>query len=161
MKQAVSDDTFWNSVRAKADEILESAAIYVANRIERDARTLAAVGLFTLDRIRRDVGRALPAATRQARKLLLATNSTYAERLVEMTFERNRNDAGFQLPTERSVTDREILQDSADLYDDLTTPADEIRSVTSAILDILSGKELDLNENGGRRRVGVVGRVGG
>ena len=97
--KAVSDNAFWNSLRAKADEIIESVGIYIENRIERDSRTLAAVGTFTLDRIRRDVGRALPAAGRQARRLLLATNSSYAEELLDQ--------GPFALPSERSSTGRE------------------------------------------------------
>ena len=95
---------------------------------------MAAVGLFTLDRIRRDIGRALPAAGRATRKLLLATNSTYAEKLLDVT-----DRTPFALPAERSMTDREML---GDVYDELSTPADEIRQVTEAIIDILSGKRL-------------------
>lgn len=45
----------------------------------------------------------------------------------------------FALPAERSSTDREMM---GDVYDALSTPADEIRQVTEAILDILSGKRL-------------------
>jgi hypothetical protein len=108
--------------------------IYIENRIERDSQTLAAVGLFTLDRIRRDIGRALPAAGRATRKLLLATNSSYAERLLDVT-----DRTPFALPAERSLTDREMF---GDVYDELSTPADEIRQVTEAILDILSGKRV-------------------
>lgn len=133
--KTVADNTFWNSLKAKATEIIESVGIYIENRIERDAQTLAAVGLFTLDRIRRDIGRALPAAGRATRKLLLATNSSYAEKLLDVT-----DRTPFALPAERSLTDRELLGD--DVYDELSTPADEIRQVSEAILDILSGKSL-------------------
>ncbi|KAL7535099.1 hypothetical protein ACHAWF_005058 [Thalassiosira exigua] len=127
---------FWNSLKAKAAEIIDSVGIYIENRIERDAQTLAAVGLFTLDRIRKDVGRALPAAGRQARRLLLATNSTYAERLLDAT-----DETPFALPSERSLTDREVLDGYGDLYDELSTPADEIRQVVEAISDILAGRD--------------------
>jgi len=146
---AVSDNTFWNSLRAKAEELLESATIYIENRIERDSQTLAAVGLFTLDRIRRDIGRALPAAGRATRQLLLATNSSYAEKLVEMTDRRNT----FALPSDRTLTDREMLRGSEDLYEELTTPADEIRQVTEAIRDILSGKDVQDSSYSARRGV--------
>ncbi|KAL7534343.1 hypothetical protein ACHAXR_005803 [Thalassiosira sp. AJA248-18] len=137
---AVSDDTFWNSLKAKANEIIDSVGIYIENRIERDAQTLAAVGLFTIDRIRRDIGRALPAAGRATRKLLLATNSSYAEKLLDVT-----DETPFALPSERSLTDRE----------ELTTPADEIRQVTEAIRDILSGKELSESSSYSPTRRGV------
>jgi len=134
---AVSDNTFWNSLKAKANEIIDSVGIYIENRIERDTQTLAAVGLFTVDRIRRDIGRALPAAGRATRQLLLSTNSTYAEKLLDVT-----DKTPFALPAERSLTDREMLDGYNELYEELTTPADEIRQVTEAIRDILSGKEL-------------------
>eukprot|EP00578_Thalassiosira_sp_NH16_P003911 CAMPEP_0181130774 /NCGR_PEP_ID=MMETSP1071-20121207/30048_1 /TAXON_ID=35127 /ORGANISM="Thalassiosira sp., Strain NH16" /LENGTH=394 /DNA_ID=CAMNT_0023216877 /DNA_START=18 /DNA_END=1202 /DNA_ORIENTATION=- len=134
---AVSDNAFWNSMKAKAAEIIDSVGIYIENRIERDAQTLAAVGLFTLDRIRRDIGRALPAAGRATRNFLLSTNSSYAEQFLDVT-----DQTPFALPAERTATDREMLGDWTDLYDELTTPADEIRQVTGAIRDILAGKEL-------------------
>ena len=94
----MSDNAFWNSLRAKAAEILDSVGIYIENRIERDSGILAAVGIFAVYRIRRDVGRALPAAGRAARTLLLAANSTYAERLLE-------RGAQFALPSTSSFVD--------------------------------------------------------
>ena len=135
--KTVSDNLFWNSLKAKANDIIESVGIYLENRVERDSKTLAAIGLFTVDRISRDIGRALPAAGRATRKLLLATNSSYAEKFLDVT-----DRTPFALPAERSVTDREMLGDWTDLYDELTTPADEIRQVTEAIRDILSGEEV-------------------
>lgn len=110
--------------------------IYIENRIERDTAALAAVGLFTLDRIKRDIGRALPAAGRATRRLLLATNSSYAERFLDVT-----DKTPFALPAQRSLTNRELLDGYDDMYEELTTPADEIRQVTEAIRDILSGKD--------------------
>lgn len=122
---AVSDNAFWNSLKAKAVEILDSVSIYIENRIERDAGILAAVGIFAVDRIRRDVGRALPAAGRAARTLLLSSNSAYAEQLVDRPM--------FALPSERSEA-----ENRGSLYNnDGSTPADEIRKVVAAIRDIL------------------------
>lgn len=46
----------------------------------------------------------------------------------------------FALPAERSFTEREMPGDM--MYDELSTPADEIRQVTEAIFDILSRKRL-------------------
>ena len=106
------------------------------------------MGIFTLDRIRKDIGRALPAAGRATRKLLLATNSSYAETFLDVT-----DRTPFALPAERSLTDREMLDGYDDMYDELTTPADEIRSVTEAIRDILSGKEIDYDKSSSRRGV--------
>lgn len=106
------------------------------------------MGIFTLDRIRKDLGRALPAAGRATRKLLLATNSSYAETFLDVT-----DRTPFALPAERSLTDREMLDGYEDMYDELTTPADEIKSVTEAIRDILSGKEIDYDTSSSRRGV--------
>eukprot|EP01082_Thalassiosira_pseudonana_P014222 g12978.t1 g12978 contig7:591468-593583(+) len=140
--QTISDNTFWNSLKAKAEEILDSVQIYIENRVERDSQTLAAVGLFALDRIQRDISRALPAAGRQVKKLLLGSNSTYAEKLMDAT-----ENTIFALPSERSMTEREL-----DSYEEMTTPADEIKQVTEAIRDILSGKELPASSAATRRR---------
>ena len=122
---AVSDNAFWNSLKAKAVEIMDSVSIYIENRIERDAGIFAAVGIFAVDRIRRDVGRALPAAGRAARTLLLSSNSTYAERLVDRPM--------FALPSERSEAENR----ESPYNNDGSTPADEIREVIAAIRDIL------------------------
>ena len=62
------------------------------------------------------------------KKLLLASNSTYVEKILDAT-----ENTPFALPSERSMTEREML----------TTPGDEIKSITGAILDILAGNELD------------------
>uniref|UniRef100_A0A7S2PJQ5 Uncharacterized protein n=1 Tax=Skeletonema marinoi TaxID=267567 RepID=A0A7S2PJQ5_9STRA len=124
---SVSDNKFWNSVRAKGFELIDTVGIIIANRIERDTKTLAAIGIFGLERIRQDLGRALPAAGRQVKKLLLSSNSTYVDQLLDAT-----ENTPFALPSERSMTEREML----------TTPADEIKSVTGAILEILAGNEL-------------------
>lgn len=136
---AVSDNAFWNSLKAKAVEILDSVSIYIENRIERDAGILAAVGIFAVDRIRRDVGRALPAASRAARTLLLSSNSTYAERLVDRPL--------FALPSERIV-----MEDRESINDDGSTPTEEIREVVTAIRDILSGRDVLLSSSSSSSR---------
>jgi len=142
---AVSDNKFWNSVKAKANNFIDSCQIYIENRIERDTAALAAVGLFTVDRIRKDIGRALPAAGRATRKLLLSSNSSYAETFLDLS-----DKTPFALPSERSLTNREMLDGYSELYEELTTPADEIRQVTEAIRDILSGKvELNSDDESG------------
>lgn len=142
----MSDNAFWNSLKAKAAEILDTVGIYIENRIERDSGILAAVGIFTIERIRRDVGRALPAAGRAARTFLLSANSTYAERMLETK--------PFALPSERSssssssalvgtAVDYDDDRGGRSTYDDgepsSTTPADEVREVVEAIREILSG----------------------
>ncbi len=134
--QTISDNSFWNSLKAKAASVLESVAIYVENRIERDAQLLASVGLFAWDRVQRDVARALPAAGRQVKRALLASNSSYAEKLLNAT----EKVGVLALPEKRSSANGGL--DDRSYYEEMTTPADEIKQVTTAILDILSGKEL-------------------
>ena len=55
----LNDALFWNSVRAKSADLLDSARILLANRIERDSKLLVSVGLFAWERTKRDVARAL------------------------------------------------------------------------------------------------------
>lgn len=114
--------------------MLESVQIYIENRIERDVQTLGAVGIFAFERVKRDIVRALPVAGRQVKKLLLASNSTYAEKLVEAT-----EKTVLALPTQSS-------------YEELTTAADEIKQVAEAIRDILAGKELPPTSAASQRR---------
>ena len=60
--QTLSDTKLWKALSRKAGDWVESATLYLVNRVERDAMTLAALGAFAWDRAVRDVGRALPAA---------------------------------------------------------------------------------------------------
>ena len=99
------------------------------------------MGLFAADRIRKDIGRALPSVSsavgRVTKQLLLSTNSTIASQIVEAT-EKSKI---FALPSERTLTERELM----------TTPEDEIKAVTGAIRDILSGKDyVDESSDGNR-----------
>ncbi|KAL3773081.1 hypothetical protein ACHAW5_007296 [Stephanodiscus triporus] len=160
--RALSDNAFWNSLKAKAAEILDSVGIYIENRIERDSGILAAVGIFAVDRIRRDVGRALPAAGRAARTLLLAANSTYAERLLEQS-------APFALPSSASssfVAAEDDDDDDDDRESDgalllpSTTPAEEVREVVEAIRDILSGRDIASSSSSRRRAVKSLAPAG-
>lgn len=84
------------------------------------------------------------------KKLLLSSNSTYVEQFLDAT-----ENTPFALPSERSMTEREML----------TTPADEIKAVTGAILDILAGNELPESSSaspftGSRRNLGSFAPAG-
>jgi len=140
----ISDNSFWNSLKAKAGDVIDSVQIYIENRIEADSKLLASVGIYAMERIKLDVSRALPAAGKQAKKLartaLLSSNSSYAEGILNDPLGK-----ALLLPPERSDMD-----DNA-LYEDLSTPADEIKKVTESIRDILSGKEVTI----GQRSVGA------
>jgi hypothetical protein len=44
--QALMDTKLWKALSAKKDDLVESAEIYIENRIERDTKLLASLGLF-------------------------------------------------------------------------------------------------------------------
>lgn len=122
--QKLADTSLWRSVSAKTNDLLESAKIWVENKIEQDVKTLAALGIFAWDRIVKDVSRALPAAGSTAKKtiFLLTNSSSFVEKEKPMTPESLRNE--------------------------LNRPADEIKSVSQAIWNILNGKEIDDGSRG-------------
>jgi len=133
--KAINDNELWNSFVAKADEAVESAKIYIQNRVERDVKLFVGVGLFAWQRALKDVGRALPSAGRSgagmAKKMRdslfrLSNNSSF----VEYQFKDN-----FILPPSKYSEGVETS-----VFEELNTPMDEIKSVTAAIRDILSGK---------------------
>lgn len=125
--KAFTDSKLWKKLSLQAEDLLESAKIWVANKVERDVQTLAALGLFAWDRVVKDVGRALPAAGTSARKLLLLTNtSSFNVMLVEQE--------------EQAKSSKNRV---SSLKEELNRPADEIKAVTRAIWDILSGESVD------------------
>lgn len=102
--KTLSDTKMWKAVSRKAGDFLESVKLAVMNKVERDAMTLAALGVFAWERAVRDAARALPASTSSTTQIdnapLLLSNKSSAK-------------------------------------DSMTTPMDEIKSVTTAVADIL------------------------
>jgi len=134
----ITNSEWWGSIRAKTDEILDSAKILIENRIERDSKLFASLGLFAWERAKRDVARALPetgrtgAAVGRAMRTAarqLAANSSYAEYIPEENFILPPSKYGEGVET--------------NVRDELNTVGDEIKSVTESIRDILSGKGVD------------------
>ena len=134
----ITNSEWWGSIRAKTEEVLDSAKILIENRIERDSKLFASLGLFAWERARRDVARALPetgrtgAAVGRAMRTAarqLAANSSYAEYIPE---------ENFILPPSKYGEGVE-----PNVRDELNTVGDEIKSVTESIRDILSGKGVD------------------
>ncbi|CAB9508526.1 Putative mitochondrial carrier protein PET8 [Seminavis robusta] len=121
-----SDTKLWQAVSRKAEDWLESAKLFVVNRIERDAMTLAALGLFAWERVVRDVGRALPAAG----------NSTAAGREDKKSF----------LLSEKSSVD------------EMTTPMDELKSVGTAVAEILKSGGTDGTTSASTLRTAATSR---
>lgn len=141
----IKDESFWNSIRAKADSLLESASIFLSNKIERDSQLLAALGLFTIDRIKRDVARALPAVSTNIKKgvVFLLSNETSAG---DSSDGKDGQNLLLLLPGVSSFAELDIDDDENNkrkpksLYEEFNTPEDEIREVTQTIKAILSGK---------------------
>ena len=133
--QKLSDTKIWRAFSAKAEDVLESARIYIQNRAERDARLLASLGIFTWDRIQKDVARAIPARTtssfRNAMRnagMQIGTNSSFTN--MQEAYKKQRDE-------EKAAYIEEMDTSS---FDQLNSPLDEIRSVTQSIQDILNGE---------------------
>ena len=113
--------------------------MYIENRVERDSKLLASIGIFAWDRIQKDVSRALPSSGRSGaniankmRKALfqLSSNSSFVEYVPEDNFILGPSKYG------------DDAADPPSIYDQLNTPMDEIKSVTESIRDIISGKNI-------------------
>jgi hypothetical protein len=111
--QTLTDTKLWQAFSRKAGDWVESAKLYVVNRVERDAMTLAALGLFAWERAVRDVGRALPAAGG-------ASSSSFSKQQQQPPAEKKP----FLLAAKSSV-------------EEMTTPLDELKSVGIAVAQIL------------------------
>ena len=74
-KAVMNWDSILGSIRAKAGEVLESVALSVRNRVERDLKVSISLGLFALDRAVKDSGRTLGAAKERTVFLLTETSS--------------------------------------------------------------------------------------
>lgn len=134
----ITNSEWWGSIRAKTEEVLDSAKILIENRIERDSKLFASLGLFAWERAKRDVARALPETGRTGAAVgramrnaarQLAANSSYAEYIPEENFILPPSKYGEGVET--------------NVRDELNTVGDEIKSVTESIRDILSGKGVD------------------
>jgi hypothetical protein len=102
----------WQAFSRKAGDWVESAKLYVINRVEQDAMTLAALGLFAWERAVRDIGRALPAAGG-------ASSSSFSKQQ-----QQPAETTSFLLAAKSSV-------------EEMTTPLDELKSVGIAVAQIL------------------------
>lgn len=116
-KTAMNWDEVVGSLQAKAERVLEKVKLVVKNRVERDLKLAASLGLFALDRAMKDSGRALGAA-KERTVFLLSEKSSYEGQVENTT-------------------------STASLFEDMNTPLDEIKLVTQSIKDILSGNTVD------------------
>lgn len=114
---------------------MESVGIFVVNRIERDAKLLASVGLFAWERAVRDVGRALPSS---------GQSGAAVGRAMRNAARQLSNSSSYEEIQEK----RKSLQEMNNLYEELNTPMDEIKSVTQSIRDILKGESVSTASSG-------------
>ena len=144
--KTIKDNTFWNSLRAKADEIVESAQLFIQNRIERDTQLTIALGIFTFDRIKKDVARALPSTSTFRKSVLKIAASSSFVKVDESKLEE----------------DEKTDEKEKTLYDEFNTPADEVRQVSQSIKQILNGDFTSLpttSSSSGLRSLAPAGSV--
>ena len=153
--QTFANNEFWNSLRTKADAVIESTKIFVQNRLERDAQLLASIGLFAWQRALKDAGRALPSAGRSGAGMAETMRRALFQLSSNSSFVQYIPDDNFILPPSK-YSNVETFSD--DPYNELNTPMDEIKSVTDSIKAILSGKTPATTNDRSLRSVAPAGR---
>jgi len=129
-----NDNELWNILKVKGSKILESAFIYIGNKVMNDVKIAGAVGLFALERALNDATKVLPAVSsfvdeqdNQIVKTLFLplkrTNYTVANSKGSSIVLMNDNDQSKKTKT---------------VKEELITSEDEIKAVWSSIIDILS-----------------------
>lgn len=136
--QTFTDTVLWKKFSAKAEDLLESAKIWVANKVEQDLQVAAALGLFAWERAVRDVARALPAA---------ASVVTPPKPKTPLSLS---NSSSFQEVTPPKT--------ASSLRDNFSRPEDEIKDVSRAIWGILQGDDTAKDQRG-LRTVAKAGTV--
>ena len=144
--QTLANTKLWKGLKRDAGNLMESVGIFVANRIERDAKLLGAVGLFAWERAVRDVARALPAS---------GTSGAAVGRAMRQAARQLGNSSSFEQMQEQQKS----LQDLDNLYEELNTPMDEIKSVTRSIRDILKGETVSTASGRRLRSVAPAGQI--
>lgn len=139
--QTFTDTKLWKKVSAQTADLLESAKIWVANKVEQDLQVAAALGLFAWERAVRDVSRALPAT---------ASVVTPPKPKVPLSLS---NTSSYQEP-EKVV---ETTPKKSSLRDDFSRPEDEIKDVSRAIWGILQGDQTAASSQRGLRSVAKAG----
>jgi hypothetical protein len=123
--QKLGSTKLWKAFERKAEDWVESAKLAISNKIERDAKLVASLGIFAFERIKQDVARALPATatkTWQPKNQFLLGNTTQAK---EMTAAQK-------------------------IRQEMSTPFDEIQAVGREIKDIFrtASTQADAAEEG-------------
>lgn len=115
--KTLADTKLWKALSRNAQDFVESAKIAIANRVERDAKLIASLGIFALDRALQDVSRALPAAASFTKK--------------QNIFQLSDKSSFQQQKIEGNASEKKV-----DLRKEFSTPQDEIKSVSAEIKQI-------------------------
>lgn len=155
--QTVTDTKLWRGLSAKADDFIESALIYVVNRAQRDSALLASLGIFTLERMKRDIARALPVAGSAGAAVGRAFQTTARQLGSSSSFQDVKQAIKKGAETIAEEKEERKLEDVENLYDELNTPLDEIKSVTQSIKKILAGEKAETSFERGLRSAAPAG----
>eukprot|EP00546_Thalassionema_frauenfeldii_P000008 CAMPEP_0178931530 /NCGR_PEP_ID=MMETSP0786-20121207/21972_1 /TAXON_ID=186022 /ORGANISM="Thalassionema frauenfeldii, Strain CCMP 1798" /LENGTH=725 /DNA_ID=CAMNT_0020608439 /DNA_START=236 /DNA_END=2413 /DNA_ORIENTATION=+ len=155
--QTVTDTKLWKGLSAKADDFVESALIYVVNRAQRDSALLASIGIFTLERMKRDIARALPVAGSTGAAVGRAFQTTARQLGSSSSFQDVKQAIKKGAESIAEEKEERKLEDVENLYDELNTPLDEIKSVTQSIKKILAGEKSETSFERGLRSAAPAG----
>jgi hypothetical protein len=114
--KTLADTKLWKALSRNAQDFVESAKIAIANRVERDAKLIASLGIFALDRALQDVSRALPAAA----------SFTQNKKIFQLS-----DKSSFEPQIDAASSDKRV-----DLRKEFSTPQDEFKSVSAEIKQI-------------------------
>lgn len=155
--QTVSDTKLWKGLSAKADDFIGSAVIFLVNRAQRDSTLLASIGVFAWERAKRDVARALPAVGFKGSSVGRALRTTARQLGSSSSFQDVKQAIKKGAETVSEEKQERKLEDVDDLYDELNTPLDEIKSVTQSIRKILAGETSKTSSERGLRSTAPAG----
>lgn len=129
--QTLADTKLWQKLKRNVDDWTESAKIAISNRIERDVKLVASLGIFAFERALKDVSRALPAASS-------VMKSTPARKIFQLNEVSSYQEPPQPQEARESSTTKEALKElsSADLRREFATPQDEFRAVSKEIQQI-------------------------
>mmetsp|Transcript_2123 Transcript_2123/g.3132 ORF Transcript_2123/g.3132 Transcript_2123/m.3132 type:complete len:768 (-) Transcript_2123:108-2411(-) len=155
--QTVSDTKLWKGFSAKADDFFGSAVIFLVNRAQRDSTLLASIGVFAWERAVRDVARAIPAAGFTSASVGRALKTTARQLGSSSSFQDVKQAIKKGAKTVAEGKGERKLEDVENLYDELNTPLDEIKSVTQSIRKILAGETPKTTTERGLRSAAPAG----
>lgn len=146
-----NDNELWNILKVKGSKILESAFIYIGNKVVNDVKIVGAVGLFALERAFNDATKVLPAVSsfvdqqdNQIVKTLFLplkrTNYTVANGKGSSIVLMNDNDQSKKTKT---------------VKEELITSEDEIKAVWSSIIDILSNANTQTQDDNNTQKKNI------